>query len=274
MKSFTGHEWLRSGIGRSGNGEIQMKISMETLGDRDLEQFLKGFEDQLPFATAMGLTRTAKDVQAAEKGHLRGVLHRPLARTVNSIRVKPATKADLSAYIWITDEAHKGTPPLAYLRAQVAGGQRRPKRFENALRMAGILPAGSYVVPGKDAPLNAAGNLSAGTYNKILTALRASSDPMQNRTDSRRSQRKAAAANYFVMKSAGQPLGIYQRTNRSTIKSILHFVTKAPAYAQRIHFSEVADKVVGRRGMQHMLDAITHAIRTSRRRSGGQGRGR
>lgn len=232
-------------------------ITFEAFGQDEVRRLLRGMEDQIPFAMALTLTRTAKDVQQAEQGHLRGALDRPTSFTVRGIRVKPATKRDLEARIWIRDEATKGTAPLTYLMPQLQGGTRRQKRHEKALQRAGILPRGWYTVPGKDVRLNRFGNVTAGTYTKILSALQASPDPFQNAPASRR---------YFVKRRGNRAVGIYQRTSKRRTKSILHFVRNV-RYRQRLDFQGVATKVIQRRLNQHMIESLQRVIQTARHKS-------
>lgn len=247
-----------------------MRLDVSLFGDKELNHFLRGFENQIPFATAMALTHLAQDIRQAEKGHLRGALDRPTPYTVNAVRIRPATKRSLEAYIWLLDEAPKGTPPVKYLRPLIAGGQREPKRFERALRRAGVLPASLHTVPGRDARLNRFGNLTAGTYTKILSDLQASPDEFQNAPIRARKQRGGKgkySRRHFVLFRGSHPIGVYQRTGKRTLKSILHFARDTPTYRQQIDFVGVALKVVERRGQQHLRNAIAHALRTAGQRS-------
>ena len=237
--------------------------------ERELENFFRGMEEQIPFASALALTRMAQDVRTSLQGHLRGVLDRPTRRTINSIRYTPADKKDQPpiSSVWIVDEATKGTAPADYLAELITGGARRHKRHEKVLHRAGILPRGWYTVPGKDQRLNRFGNVTAGTYTKILSELRVSTDPMQNITGSRRSQAKRRG--YFVLGSSrgrgGNPVGVYQRTSKNRIKSVLHFVPRA-TYSPRIDLEGPSQQVLQRRGRQHFLDAMATAYRSAQRR--------
>lgn len=238
-------------------------ITFDAFGQDDVRRLLSGMEDQIPFAMALTLTSTAKDIQASEQGHLRGQLDRPTSFTVRSVRVKPATKRDLEARIWIRDEASGGTAPLTYLLPQFRGGGRGQKRHEKALQRAGILPSGWFTAPGKDVRLNRFGNITAGTYTKILSQLRASPDPMQNITVR---SAKRVRGRYFVKRRGNRAVGIYQRTGKRRTKSILHFVPSVQ-YTKRLDFEGVADKVIERRMRAHMVDALERTIRTAGHKS-------
>ena len=248
----------------------------------DIPRALAGMRDQIPFATALSLTRIAQDSRKGVQSHLRRKLDSPTKRTISGVRYKPADKKEKTptAFVWIVDEATKGTAPADYLEALIEGGKRSHKRHEKALHRAGILPSGWYTVPGEDVRLNKHGNITAGTYTKILSELQASPDAFQNATDSARSTGNQRG--YFVVRkgesrvSSGRPIGVYQRTGKrsSSIKSILHFISKAPRYEQRLDINGTIDAVIRRRANKRVEEAIDTVIRSEierrRRRQGKQ----
>lgn len=245
---------------------------------RRLERFFKGMEQQIPKAQALALTKMVQDGRTSLQGHLKGVLDRPTSRTLRGVRYQPAEKNDkpITASLYLVDDAPKGTAPADYLAPLIEGGPRKHKRHEKALHRAGILPRGWFTVPGKDVRLNKHGNITAGTYTKILSELRASPDPMQNVSGSRRSQAKRRG--YFVMRKGtsrpgtgrGEPIGVYQRTGKRTVKSILHFISDTPTYTPRIDLAGPVERAIERRGRQHIFDAMTAAFRSEQKRRGKQ----
>ena len=96
---------------------------------------------------------------------------------------------------------------------------------------------------------------------KILTAVKASFDRAQNRTNSRRSRKNAKNAQYFVgglmdisivggemVQRRKQPHlapGIYERAGRS-LKSALIFTAKQPNYRKRLDFARITEARVNR----------------------------
>lgn len=197
------------------------------------------------------LSRARRDLQA----EMPRVLDRPNAWTLNSIRVIESKRETLTGRVFVKDDApNNGTPPENYLLPNVFGGGRKEKRFERNLRFAGILPNGWRVVPSTEAKLDAFGNIPRGEIQRILTAVRASFDKYQNRSDSRRSRRNARNAPYFVAgldrisivggeqvvtRSTLQP-GIYRRDGRG-IKPVFIFVQKQPQYRQRLDFERAVE---------------------------------
>jgi len=237
---------------------VRMDFELDVRGDLDrIQRSLSRLErSQVPFATAVAMTRTAQDVQAAETRLLRQRLDRPAPFTVKSVRVRPARKRDLRAWIWIRDEATKGTAPVKYLAPLIYGQRRHAKRYELALQRAGVLPRGWYTVPGEDARLNRYGNITAAMITKILSDIRASPDPLQNRSNKR--------ARFFVMVKAGRPLGIYERTGKRRIKSWLHFVSGAPDYSKQLPFHRTADRVTRKRFLPRFRRELAKAIKTAK----------
>lgn len=213
-------------------------------------------ERVIPYAANAALnivgSRARKDIQT----EMPRVFDRPNAWTLNSIRVIESKRETLTVRIAVKDDApNNGTPPENYLLPNVFGGGRTEKRFERNLRYAGILPAGYRAVPGTGAKLDAYGNLPRGEIQKILTAVRASFDPYQNRTTSARSRRNAKNAPYFVagldrvsivggeqrVTKARIPPGIYARDGRG-VKPVLIFVRKQPQYRARLPFDAIVER--------------------------------
>ena len=128
---------------------------------------------QLPFAYSLAVNRTAKLVKQAEIDKMRAVFDRPTPYTLNSLYVKPGTKANPSAYVWLKYDTFKGTPAEKYLLPQIDGGSRSHKRFERALQGVGAMPTGYYCIPGKFAQMDNYGNWSRGQIIKILSYFRA-----------------------------------------------------------------------------------------------------
>ncbi|MBF0304194.1 MAG: hypothetical protein HQL41_00900 [Alphaproteobacteria bacterium] len=129
----------------------------------------------------MALTRVAKKAELAAQEEMLRVFDRPTRFTIRSLAIRPATKADLVSEVFFRHFAGKGTPAAKYLFPGVYGGPRRVKRFERAFRHHDILPAGMMAMPGEEATMDRHGNMSAGQIVKILSYLRASPDPTQNR---------------------------------------------------------------------------------------------
>lgn len=202
---------------------------------------------RVPLATAKALTFTAQRAQQAIKDEMPLVFAGGATRyTVNSTRIEPAAADKLAARVAVKDRTSRnGTLPEDYLFPQVYGGLRKEKRFERAMRYAGLLQGNERAVLGEGAPVDSFGNLKRGEIQRILTATRSAFDPYQRKSTSRRSRRNAKKAPYFAAR-IGRQWGVWKRISRGEIEPILVFVTKQPRYRQRLDFEGIARQVAER----------------------------
>lgn len=245
-----------------------------------IENLGRTARDQVPFATALALTRTAQFVQRKMGEEIDRVFDRPKDYTRGATFVRPATKANLSAEVLIKDQAFKSAPPIKWLAAEIYGGTRPHKAFENLLIRAGVMPPGMYVVPTLAAPLDAYGNIQQSEISRLLSDLRARRDPYQNATAvSKRRRvkaRKKAAYFYFSTypvnaRTRHLAPGIYRRTAatnmvgpiRVGIRPILLF-TRAQRYRVRLRFHEIAQRTAEMRFPIEFALAMRRAIETAR----------
>lgn len=196
----------------------------------------------MPQVVAKSLTFVAQAAQRAILAELPRVFDGGATRyTLNSTRIEPATVEKLSARVAVKDRTtNNGTLPEDYLFPQVFGGARKEKRFERAMRYAGLLQGNERAVLGDGAPVDSFGNLKRGEIQKILTATRSAFDPAQRKSASTRSQRSAKKAPYFAAR-IGKTWGVWRRIGKEgEIEPILIFVTKQPRYAPRLDFEGIA----------------------------------
>lgn len=119
----------------------------------NVDQVMRGLEgklkQQIAFATAKGLTQTAKDVQRAENDAINKEFDRPTPFTQKAVGIVSATKQSLSARVFLKDIQAQ------YLGIQVTGGTRLPKRR-------------ALVLPGSGLKLNQYGNIPRGRVKTLL----------------------------------------------------------------------------------------------------------
>lgn len=220
-------------------------IEVKFTGLRERLQALDRLErEQLPFAAALALTGTVQDVKGALVEETAAVFDRPTRYTLNSLFVEPATKASMKARVWMKDQVQDsgGRPATEWLSPQIYGGGREHKTSEKRLSDKGLLPVGQYIMPARGLKLDAHGNISRGTMNKIVSGLGAQFDKYANSTDSRRSV--GNLKRYFVLKKGNRPLGIAERTGKGKagMRMVVAFA-RSPQYSKRFHFFEVAERV-------------------------------
>ena len=250
---------------------IPIKVNIDTAKFR---KRMEAVQRQVPFATAVALTKTAQDVQAELKREVSRVFDRPTPFTLASLRVKPATKQRLIARVYFRDEAGDGIPPAVYLQREVEGGVRRPKRFEKALARKLGLPAGLYAMPGKSVQLDAYGNVPRSLIVKVLAQLGAMHDTAQNQTARSKQRLRRTQArkgirgqNYFLGRPGnGLPLAVYERIRTgfgSAVRPVFVFVD-APHYEKRLDYYGIAERVQSREFEGWFDRALTDAMATAR----------
>lgn len=147
------------------------------------------FSSQVPFAVASALTATVKAVQAAVPSMLEADLDRPTDFTKRGAFIQPARKDRLQASV--------GIMPLQaeYLRYQVEGGRRAPKR--QALRLPGLLQLDDH------------GNMPSGTVRRLIARARAG-----KRTTKAQARLTGVSTQldlFYGEPGDGRPAGIYKR---------------------------------------------------------------
>lgn len=242
-------------------------IKVIATGVAEASAKLKKIESQIPFATAVALTRTAQTVKKEIEGEMKSVFDRPTRWTLNSLRLVPAKKDKLEARVVMKDAADKSVPATRWLNPEIEGGPRRDKASERQMRMQGVLPSGKYIAPGKGAKLDRFGNMTKGQITKIMSGVGGFNEAGfdANATDSKRSRRKGNAKRYFVLRRGSMPLGIAERFGRGkdSIRMVLAFVRK-PNYKRRLDFYGLGQRVIDRELPKELKASFARALATAR----------
>lgn len=220
---------------------------------------------QVPFATALALTRTAQFAKGELTKQMSVVFDRPTAYTLNSLYVRTARKTDLNASVEVKDENFKGAAPSRWLRPEIYGGNRDLKRSEQLLQAKRLMPVGSYMVPGAGAKMDSHGNMSRAQIQQILSGVGAQFDTLQNRTARSTLRHKAKRmATYFAVpvRTGNLAPGIYARTGKR-IKPVMLFV-RQPRYQKRFDFYTLGQRVMQERFPTEFESAARYAMDTAR----------
>lgn len=203
----------------------------------------------VPLVAAKALTFTAQKAQQGILAEMTRTFKGGATRyTLNSTRIETATPDKLAARVAVKDiTSGSGNLPEDYLFPQVYAGARKEKRFERALRYAGILASGERAMPGQDATLDAFGNMSNSEIKKILTATRSAGD-VYRRAGAKRAvgSTRAGKTNGYFAGQVGKTRGVWKAEGKGaarTVSPILIFVTKRPTYTGRLDFEEIARTV-------------------------------
>jgi hypothetical protein len=148
-----------------------MKINLQIRGLEKVQKELGRLGARTPDAFASAVTDTAYQAKRAIQKNMRSRFDSPTAYVTKNLLVVPATPASLSASVAPARLAQGGVDPQKILQAQEFGGLRGSKRYEVALRSAGVLPGGyltalpSSPFPGSD---DGRGNLNGHFVRKML----------------------------------------------------------------------------------------------------------
>lgn len=245
-------------------------IKVEIQGLNKTLAHLAGMQKQVRFAAAVALTRTAQAAKVEVARLMPAELDRPKPGTTKALRVEKATRYDLTAVVRLMNRG-EGVPSSEFIGHNITGGRRGMKRSELMLRAAGILPDGLYTIPGKEAKLDAYGNMSRGQIVSILsyfrtfgiTPLNSSRMNMKDKTRARMVKRRGE---YFVVpvrdRKAGLYPGIWRRAGNE-LQPVLMFV-KPGTHKKLVKIHETGRRVVQREFQKVFMQAFAEAMRTAR----------
>ena len=220
--------------------------------------------EQVPFATALALTRTARAVQRELRQEIISVFDQPTPFVVRGTFATIATKKKMQATVGMRDRGPDGRAgPAMYVKEFFNGGERQFKPYEMALAKMGCLPKGWKVVPGAALKRDRYGRPDRKMMAEIFGAL---GSGMSVFTQPRK-QPQARIGYFVVMPGAtGRAAhfkhpGIYRRVERGAaraVQSVLIFVTAA-TYGKRIDLPALARAVVTRDFDSLFKAALTQA---------------
>lgn len=245
------------------NGAIQIRTNAAAL----LASLSDVQKRQLPFITAVALTRSGQDVKTAEESAIRTIFSNPTRWTQNSLFLRPATKTNLTASVGFKDYASgSARSPANYLQHSIEGTKRGHKAFERSLIRAGVMLQNQYAIPTKRAPLDSYGNVTGAFITRMLSQLSAMNDPLANfNPNSKRSARKGLRFFALTHPTNGMPAGIYERQTAKF--SVLIFVYgKQPQYRAIWNFHEIAHRKFAERFPFHFSNEAAKAASSHNRR--------
>lgn len=219
----------------------------------------------LPKAEYQAAQRAGMYVHGALRKEMEEVFDRPTRYALGGLAFKRPTTERPVMSIWLNEFPNKGIPAAVFLQPQIEGGARRQKRFERALQARGLLPPGWFAVPGRQAPLDAHGNVPGSFIVRMLSDLQAFGEQgyRANRKGKRRGARKT---NYFFVPRKGSHLkpGIYWHMPNRTLGCVFSFVSKAN-YEKRYDFYGVGSRAYNRIATRAMTEALAKLIRRDNR---------
>lgn len=221
-------------------------IDIRVTGDFNrLAQQLRAMGKQAEYAAAVALTRTARDAARELNDELPRHLDNPTRFTRQAFTIRPATKHTLRAVVLAKDAQ------ASYLRYQVAGGERAPKR------KAQRLPS--------EIKLDQFGNLPRGEIARLIALAKAG-----KRLTKARGRKLGISSKldlFYGNPGHGKPPGIYKRVaqgDQHVLLPLIVFPAVTAKYRPRIPMREIVQRVVDRRFAVHFREAWAQAVKTAR----------
>ena len=264
---------------------IELKI--DTSGFLRMEKALLDLAGKhMPTATAKALTRLATGARGEVMTRMETLFDKPIPFTVNAIRYKVATRDDLKAQVYISDDAAKGLSPRKYLEPEIEGGGRRHKRSEKALIAKGLMQPDQHIIPAVGFDLDANGNVPGSIMVKILSRLSAFGEMGYRANVSKKKLKQLKKAglasrrggkdvdgvrqfggtDYFIARSKtdSAPLGIYQIISKGKVVPAFYFARRNPNYQVRFPFQEMVKQHAVSNFQKEMMRAVLEEIAKDR----------
>lgn len=272
--------------------KIEMKANFAAVA-----RALQGLERNLPFAVREAVNGTALAVQAGLKQEMARVFDRPTPYTLRAIRFDKATKANLTATVYVVNDARDSKERREkYLAPEVFGGLRRRKAFELALQGRGVLKPNQFVVPPEGGSfmsrIDPYGNISPGQIKQVMSWFGAAETSdgnsvtgfTANMTPESRKRFKKREGAFFISQGPGSyytiqrrdgtfdqvrqhlPAGVWMGTRGKDLNlfgPVMLFV-KQPHYTPRFDFFGVGRRIAAQEGPGQLQAGLVKAIRTAR----------
>lgn len=206
---------------------------------------------QVPFATALALTRLAKGAAASEADAIADTFDTPTPFTTRAVRIEPATKSKPVAVVALKDVQAQYLAPYVHGGLRALGG----KRGMLVPREVGVNKYGN-LTRNKLAQLKARPDVFIGTV-KFRSGARVSG--VWQRSATRRGDRYKGGGEYGTLGKHNLVAG-----QRTTLKLLIQFEDTTPA-PKRLPFEQVVREYVHRNANAAFRDALRQALATARR---------
>jgi hypothetical protein len=218
---------------------------------------LKAFDvakEQMPFATALALTKTGQAVKADLQAGMSSTFKTLRAYTRNSLTLRKATKTNLQATVAVRSRSVE-----AALGVEIVGGARN-KAIEKVL--SGVMPADKYAVPGPKAKIGSDGKVSISWLRTLVSQLGVTSKVSSGTTQRRRKQIAKGGLFMLTERDGKLPPGIYGRDGRHVLPYV--FFVSQPNYGAKYDWVGIATNSANSHFPDELRKAAAQAMATAR----------
>jgi hypothetical protein len=274
---------------------IDVKVTLD--GIDDVKSMLNRLQTKnIPYAIQNALNNLAFQTMREGRAHIQANIDNPTKWPVNSwyvvrkatVKNRVTGNPKLEAVVGWSDYTGQkryapgqGTASSAehYLSHLWRGGARKHKAFERQLQNRGLMPRGTYAVPGDAAAelgmINSYGNMKSGVIVAILSGLGAFDEVGYSanasvRQSKRMSANKSAKKHVYWAGKPGvnTPNGIWMLDEkfgrgRGRLRPIIIFV-RAPNYKKQLDLAKIAKTVQDRDARREFEKAIEYELRNAK----------
>jgi hypothetical protein len=242
-------------------------MDIRITGLDQLRRQLDSFSDRrFNAAIATALTRAARDVEKELQREIGEKLDRPTPRSLRSTAVEMANANKLQAVVRLRGDTTQANTPAGWLAPLEFSGNRLMKKFEQALVSRGVMPSGTYAVPGDGAIRDQYGNVSRGQIVAVLNQLGSNFSEGYAKVIGTTAAKRAKAAarsgkRYFAIaeQRGGLPPGIYYRDAKQGLKAVFFF-TRNVGYRRQMTLITRGVRVGSQRLNEQVIRAVNEQI--------------
>jgi len=237
---------------------------------RDIDRAMRGLSEkakkQIPFATAVAITRTAKAVEKGLQKELGDTFDQPSRYITRGTFATKANKQTLSATVGMRDQSARGASPAQYVKESFGGGARGMKPYELAMQSMGALPAGYRAVPGAGIKLDKSGGPNRKALTEIFGALKRGARVYAGRGKNMRQEGYFVVSTTKTARTNALAPGLYRRTGAgrgSRIQAVFYFVREA-TYKKVIDLPAITKQGIDAVFSREFEAALAQALATAR----------
>lgn len=220
---------------------MRVTVSVDTSA---YERWVNELGDQMPFAQALALTRTAQDAASDLAKALPEYLDKPTPWTARAFAVRRADKRTLAAEVYVK-------PGQSYLGWQIEGGTRAPAR--KALKLPGSVK------------LDQSGNIPRAELQRLIQT--AKEGKRLTKARARRLGISAKVDLFYGDPGNGMPPGLYKRivaAGEHHLVPLVLFPHRSARYRKRLPMADIVRRTVARTWQKNFGDAAARALASAR----------
>jgi hypothetical protein len=229
---------------------------------KDIVKNLDNLKKQERFATAIALTRIARETKNVVDAEILKKVDRPTRYTKNALFIKPATKANLTSEVSLKNKksgSAKLTVEQTIGNLFTSNNKRNHNGLERWLYRAGLITSREFVAPTSNAKKDTYGNMPRGYIGQIVSQLNSNGGDQS----AKGKRARAKVGSIFWSDGLGRmPKGVWARIGRD-IKPIA-LVIREPHYRRLFNIPEAANDTMRKHWGEYYEIALTNAMRTSR----------